>query len=771
MPKYFKSASVRVKDKYGKYVMIPALRAPSGYELAVEAGFEGTEEEWLELMIGDGWIGAFQTLENEFEDHVAEFNDYKENLNATDILVSDETVELLGLTEDNKSIDTALAKVRDLPIGSFIGLLNNVNALNNSAVFMPSFHHELDDVNFRLGDQVYHYLRVLYPDIVITDEQKALLKQQNDWYDICINCKDIINLYETFITKISGIPFANYVYSDPTIFANSKEHYLAKINTALDTSYSEVHQIMEDPIVMNTILNNNHLGTILRKNLELQKIFFGPNGEYLALLDGETGEFTVPTGVKSLCYGIITKGLNSSPGCIKVGAIAVEPGQVIPYSISTTMQLVTFGNIMVADTDPMLTNDNCSFLLRGGSGGGGGGGGVLANGSGGNGGKGGGGGCGSATGSYGTSGGAGSVGDVAGKAGGTYSDYAPGAGGGAGTERSKDSAGLYISIYNIFDTILDDIILRKSLESHIIGGAGGGGGSGYNGGGNGSGGGAGHGAGGGGGGGTGDGVGAGGILTMGAGGGGGISGRKTSGTAGGPRAGGGGGKGGGGAAGGSAGAADAGKGGTGTPGNGLIVLFWGGQRGIANAYTRLQYIEVSGTQYINTGYYPTPNTCVTADVQLTTTEANMQIFGEDFNDGTTEGLSFGAYVDESLNWAYNCNDGVGNLVSTTVVADTNRHTFALDGPNVKFTLDGTDYTTWGTTTQTAIQPLILMAGMKNNSISNHMVGKVYGFTIKENGVPVRYFIPCKNSSGEIGLYDTIEKQFYTNDGTGEFGTA
>lgn len=30
------------------------------------------------------------------------------------------------------------------------------------------------------------------------------------------------------------------------------------------------------------------------------------------------------------------------------------------------------------------------------------------------------------------------------------------------------------------------------------------------------------------------------------------------------------------------------------------------------------------------------------------------------------------------------------------------------------------------------------------------------------------FVPCKNSSNEIGLYDTINKVFYSNAGSGSF---
>lgn len=60
----FNSSIVKVKNSAGEYEPLPALRGYSSYQLAVANGFEGTEEEWMNSIIGDGWIGAFQELES-----------------------------------------------------------------------------------------------------------------------------------------------------------------------------------------------------------------------------------------------------------------------------------------------------------------------------------------------------------------------------------------------------------------------------------------------------------------------------------------------------------------------------------------------------------------------------------------------------------------------------------------------------------------------------------------------------------------------------------
>lgn len=41
---------IRVRDKEGNYIDIPALQGESAYDIAVRNGFVGTEQEWLESM-------------------------------------------------------------------------------------------------------------------------------------------------------------------------------------------------------------------------------------------------------------------------------------------------------------------------------------------------------------------------------------------------------------------------------------------------------------------------------------------------------------------------------------------------------------------------------------------------------------------------------------------------------------------------------------------------------------------------------------------------
>ena len=46
-------ALIRVRDKDGNYIDIPALNGESAYNIAVKNGFVGTEQEWLDSLTGD----------------------------------------------------------------------------------------------------------------------------------------------------------------------------------------------------------------------------------------------------------------------------------------------------------------------------------------------------------------------------------------------------------------------------------------------------------------------------------------------------------------------------------------------------------------------------------------------------------------------------------------------------------------------------------------------------------------------------------------------
>lgn len=183
---------------------------------------------------------------------------------------------------------------------------------------------------------------------------------------------------------------------------------------------------------------------------------------------------------------------------------------------------------------------------------------------------------------------------------------------------------------------------------------------------------------------------------------------------------------------------------------------------LPSEYTQVEYIESSGTQYIDTNFKPNQNTRVVLDF---------------INKDTTGSFLFGArisYSDNSFTLVsadgsnvrsdYGANQyNYARTVGTRYVFDKNKNIDTLFQ-------NGTQINTH-TFTATTINPnlnLYLFSTNNNGTAGTCSSIKLYSCKIYNNGTLVRDYIPCYNSSNVIGLYDLINNVFYTNKGTGTF---
>ncbi len=189
---------------------------------------------------------------------------------------------------------------------------------------------------------------------------------------------------------------------------------------------------------------------------------------------------------------------------------------------------------------------------------------------------------------------------------------------------------------------------------------------------------------------------------------------------------------------------------------------------LPDTYQQVDYIQSSGTQYIDTGVP------ITADLRMVLERANVNT-----ND-CIEGAIYNRNTPFSIfSWANNgaTNGCFGSLVgsdssawlSSGVPIDTNKHTVDLASGSQK--LDGTEY---GTRT---IQPNSLTIGLfgwhtqtsTNPSWTTGFSARVYSAKFWQGVNMIRNLIPCyRKSDSVIGLYDLINGQFYTNAGSGAF---
>ena len=181
--------------------------------------------------------------------------------------------------------------------------------------------------------------------------------------------------------------------------------------------------------------------------------------------------------------------------------------------------------------------------------------------------------------------------------------------------------------------------------------------------------------------------------------------------------------------------------------------------GLPDGYTELEYIQSTGTQYINTGFQPNQNTEISATAYLTAQDAGAWLFGAR-NANSVATFGFLTY-ENAYRSDYNTdqNKSIPATYSDPFDIDKNKNQTQINGETEAISTAGTFQCNY---------PLILFANNTGGNISGFGSGKIYQLSIYDNGTLVRDFIPCRNPSGEIGLYDTVNSQFYKNEGSGIF---
>ena len=182
-------------------------------------------------------------------------------------------------------------------------------------------------------------------------------------------------------------------------------------------------------------------------------------------------------------------------------------------------------------------------------------------------------------------------------------------------------------------------------------------------------------------------------------------------------------------------------------------------------YEVIEYIESTGTQYIDTGIKPSDTFKIEMQIART---------GLDYNDGicgSYTGSQWSMYLYLGSNGKYGCAYGTENvyIVDNTNYYDTNKHNIVLDldSTGLETTVDGSLIST---NAFSSIANNMNFYLFKCNDGGTTRVAKIkmYSFKIYDNGTLVRNFIPIKTEKGAVGLLDQVNNVAYYNVGTGTF---
>lgn len=175
---------------------------------------------------------------------------------------------------------------------------------------------------------------------------------------------------------------------------------------------------------------------------------------------------------------------------------------------------------------------------------------------------------------------------------------------------------------------------------------------------------------------------------------------------------------------------------------------------LPEGYAEVQYIQSTGTQYVDTGFKPKQDSRVL--IKLSTSETGSHtVFGADIDwvdNGFALGVGFTHYGKETGTIS-GLNNGSPHEV------DFNKNIISMDGSTVL---------TMGASTFSVPHNLALFANNRAGGIQEKTTMALYYCRIYDGNTIIRDYIPCKNAGGAVGLYDLIGQKFYGNAGTGSF---
>jgi len=205
--------------------------------------------------------------------------------------------------------------------------------------------------------------------------------------------------------------------------------------------------------------------------------------------------------------------------------------------------------------------------------------------------------------------------------------------------------------------------------------------------------------------------------------------------------------------------------------NGVIVPHWfpiiENIYGLPAGYTALEYIQSDGNSWIDTGIKG--NMSYKYDIEFQQLDAGQYRNWGAFNQQTYDGgpnMSLTYASGFAVRWTVT--GDAQQMVSEISSLDTNRHHLVIDNGYV--TWDGVSKGRSTGHRDNYILSYNLFLGTINpggTTPTSNAKSKYYSYKVwNTDGNLIQNFVPAKNSSGVIGMYDTVNDRFYTNAGTG-----
>ena len=206
-----------------------------------------------------------------------------------------------------------------------------------------------------------------------------------------------------------------------------------------------------------------------------------------------------------------------------------------------------------------------------------------------------------------------------------------------------------------------------------------------------------------------------------------------------------------------------------SPDNVREITGWNGVSvGLPSEYQEVEWIESTGEQWIDSNIECTSELVVNFKMYNKDTSNLAMCGGIDATDGDVHFRHHCSPMNSDTN--YWIQSGNGKTPACTIKSSERVLTFFIDPVNGKgvindISIDFTPLTKYYTTGQS----YGIFGRIHSNGTIQSKPTRIYYFKFYRNNALIGNFIPCyRRSDNEIGMYDIVSKQFFTNQGTDTF---
>ena len=188
------------------------------------------------------------------------------------------------------------------------------------------------------------------------------------------------------------------------------------------------------------------------------------------------------------------------------------------------------------------------------------------------------------------------------------------------------------------------------------------------------------------------------------------------------------------------------------------------RRFMGQLYTELEYIESTGTQYIDTKYICSNDTKIEIDFTVVNFDTRLNaLFGIICASVGANSYFYSWINNKKLQLRFGA---VGKTMPTEL--EIGQRYVLIQGKQTA-NVNDVELGGWSNTLTKATNSIFLMALRNNTAASYQFKGRIYSFKIYENDILAMDLIPVfDNKIGVACMYDKISNEFLYNKGTGKF---